>query len=585
MMTPVILNQLPAGGQLSSCQRIMAVLLLILLHLPACFLEFHIGRLREGQFEYPRLNGWMTPYRAKRRCDRDQQCGGFTYKGFITLDSSQEFNIFFFHLLLNFEDGAESWHWVTYKAEKEFIEFENLADPESSFLIQSKPLVSTTARIKCLQLRTKCAGIVEKTDEVLILSSLALDRLQPSLSQKTLVKLELPYTGAGEGVSGQDSYQSLNRCCPATNLTEAEWHRVIREAKRSQVPDPVPCNMDPEDFKKQYVLRTTVGKLTGCQKKWGATRWTLEGMLSRGNGKWLWNTNFVDSSGLVKDTSEQGKLRRGTEVMDMMRNNLTVRLFDPIAVHETFMHKRKNEIMKGTNKLELRQDYSRPTFLKTDMFEACQVLTDYQWSLIAGPNTGTSIHLDPPFANSWNTVLQGHKLWAILPPDTEPKVLMCDPGCSENGAELSPLSWFLHVLPQLRGRRFYGQEIQEVLQGPGDTLYIPSRSPHAVLNLDWSLGITENVMTEEMLLELPHKLLMGEGLLPDTEAWPGERREERIWKCLTRGKLLTRWARARLRGVVQQVESRLTGRSGVCRQQQYGRTWLRELEYGLAGEV
>ena len=152
---------------------------------------------------------------------------------------------------------------------------------------------------------------------------------------------------------------------------------------------------------------------------------------------------------------------------------------------------KKGKMIEGTNKLELRNDYSLPAMLGKDLFEQCQILTDYQWTLLSGPNTGTSIHLDPPFANSWNTVLQGHKLWAILPPDTEPKVFDCDPECSENGIELSPISWFLHVLPQLRGRRFYGQEIMEVFQSPGDTLYIPSRAPHAVLNLDWSLGVTE----------------------------------------------------------------------------------------------
>ena len=33
-------------------------------------------------------------------------------------------------------------------------------------------------------------------------------------------------------------------------------------------------------------------------------------------------------------------------------------------------------------------------------------------------------------------------------------------------------------------------------------------------------------MTEDALLELPHKVLLGAGLLPDTEPWPGERRQD-----------------------------------------------------------
>ena len=55
-----------------------------------------------------------------------------------------------------------------------------------------------------------------------------------------------------------------------------------------------------------------------------------------------------------------------------------------------------------------------------------QILTDYQWTLVSGPNTGTDLHVDPPFANSWNTLLRGHKLWAVMPADTEHSIVTCD---------------------------------------------------------------------------------------------------------------------------------------------------------------
>ena len=42
--------------------------------------SFYTGRLSEGQFEYPELNGWMTTESAKKLCDDDNMCGGFTYK-------------------------------------------------------------------------------------------------------------------------------------------------------------------------------------------------------------------------------------------------------------------------------------------------------------------------------------------------------------------------------------------------------------------------------------------------------------------------------------------------------------------------
>ena len=39
-----------------------------------------VGRISEGQYEYSALNGWMTPAEAKDLCEKDPQCGGFTYK-------------------------------------------------------------------------------------------------------------------------------------------------------------------------------------------------------------------------------------------------------------------------------------------------------------------------------------------------------------------------------------------------------------------------------------------------------------------------------------------------------------------------
>ena len=553
---------------------------LALLILTLCSADFLIGRIREGQFEYPRLNGWMTPGRARGRCQRDPKCGEFTYKGFISSDSSQEFNIFFFHLVLNFEAEAESWHWVTYKADKEFILFENMTDPSAKQVTDLKSLSPSSTRTKCLRMRRKCAGILEQNGDLGILATVDLDSLQPSATGHTLVKLELPYTGAGEGVAGSDSYQGINLCCPRTNITKDTWDHLVREAKNKEYPDPVVCTMDPAEFRRKFVHKTVVAKIRNCEREWKATDWTVEGLLGRSEGRWLWRTNFVDDSGEVKDKSNQVHLRSGSESLELIKNNLTVRLFDPIARHKTQMNKRQAKLVEERNKLELLKDYSIPAVLGSDLFEECQMLTDYQWMLIAGPNTGTGLHIDPPFASAWNTVLQGHKLWAILPPDTDHNKFSCDPECSESMLELSPISWFLHVLPQLQGRKFYGQEVMEVLQGPGDTLYVPTSAPHAVLNLDWSVGVTENVMTEEMLLELPHKLLLGGRLLPETEAWPGERREERMWKCLTRGKLLSRWARARLRGAVAQTEGKVKRDEGVCsynpfHHSHYGRNWLR----------
>ena len=89
----------------------------------------------------------MTPGRARRRCEKDEECGGFTYKGFITNDTTQEFNIFFFHLVLNFEDEMETWNWVSYKADRDYIVFQNKIDSEAERYGDGKVLPVAKAKV------------------------------------------------------------------------------------------------------------------------------------------------------------------------------------------------------------------------------------------------------------------------------------------------------------------------------------------------------------------------------------------------------------------------------------------------------
>ena len=95
------------------CDIIMQILWSILYFSSPIFATFLVGRVREGQFEYPRLNGLLTKETAKLMCDRDKMCGGFTYKG--SLESKQKHEVFFFHMVINIDARSSSWNWVTYR--------------------------------------------------------------------------------------------------------------------------------------------------------------------------------------------------------------------------------------------------------------------------------------------------------------------------------------------------------------------------------------------------------------------------------------------------------------------------------------
>ena len=64
-----------------------------------------------------------------------------------------------------------------------------------------------------------------------------------------------------------------------------------------------------------------------------------------------------------------------------------------------------------------------------------------------------------------------------------------------------------------------------VLQRPGETLYLPARTAHAILNLEENLSVTENYLATSGLEDLVHGLLLGESALH-----PSSRENERLWR-------------------------------------------------------
>ena len=92
--------------------------------------------------------------------------------------------------------------------------------------------------------------------------------------------------------------------------------------------------------------------------------------------------------------------------------------------------------------------------------------------------------------------------WVLLPNDAPFGDLECDVLCSADYDDLYAISWFTHVVPQLRGRSWYGSEMIETVQKPGEVIYVPHNMPHAILNLDENLSVTENFLGIKALDEL-----------------------------------------------------------------------------------
>ncbi|KAG0027660.1 hypothetical protein BGZ82_008825 [Podila clonocystis] len=149
---------------------------------------------------------------------------------------------------------------------------------------------------------------------------------------------------------------------------------------------------------------------------------------------------------------------------------------------------------------ELATDYQVPKYFETDFFALLEGKDrpPYRWMLIGPQRTGASWHTDPSGTSAWNTLLSGHKRWALYPPHIVP------PGHDpESPKWLSSVEWYLDVYP------FLAPEARpiEVVQNPGQTIYVPTGWWHMVLNMDDTIAVTQNFADETNIMQVKDSML------------------------------------------------------------------------------
>jgi len=81
-----------------------------------CIKGWCVGRIPPSRFEYKKLNGFYTSLQAKKLCENDIQCGGFTFKGAKHGVDKKE--IYFFHFVADDQISLNEYlkypHWSTY---------------------------------------------------------------------------------------------------------------------------------------------------------------------------------------------------------------------------------------------------------------------------------------------------------------------------------------------------------------------------------------------------------------------------------------------------------------------------------------
>ena len=149
---------------------------------------------------------------------------------------------------------------------------------------------------------------------------------------------------------------------------------------------------------------------------------------------------------------------------------------------------------------EMIEEYTVPQCFSPDIFNLATSIDDdesnerppWRWILIGPERSGTGLHVDPLWTNAWVTVVQGKKRWCLFPPETPKDII----GMGD-GPQINSVSWFKSYYDKVTSACWpLEYKPVEVLQLPGETVFVPNGWPHIVLNLETTVAVTHNYASE-----------------------------------------------------------------------------------------
>ena len=276
-------------------------------------------------------------------------------------------------------------------------------------------------------------------------------------------------------------------------------------------------------FIKEYELPGLPCVITGIVDSWNAKDWTFDSLLQRHYNEKLkvGETNdgdvvymslleyawYLDHDAIKDDsplyvfdslfgdrkkgnTADTIKKRKGSEEEDRFVKKY--RANSPQNDTHTWTPK-LNQSSDPLNLLTL--DFSPPIYFANDLFAYAgeHSRPPYRWFVMGPARAGTFIHVDPLGTSAWNALIQGRKRyvlkslknrWVLFPPGT-PKSLI-DP-CNLFDREAA--TWFDQVYPRLKKQSL---QFVDLVQKAGETVFVPGGWAHVVMNLDFSIAMTQN---------------------------------------------------------------------------------------------
>lgn len=147
----------------------------------------------------------------------------------------------------------------------------------------------------------------------------------------------------------------------------------------------------------------------------------------------------------------------------------------------------------------LLDDYKVPRYFPEDLFSLVgeDRRPPYRWFLVGPKRSGTCLHLDPLGTSAWNTLLVGRKRWVLFPPDV-PKHLVNGKRHVHPHEDDEAVNYFMDILPRIK-RANAPETLRciELMQYPGDTIFVPGGWWHAVFNVEDTVAVTQNFCSSQ----------------------------------------------------------------------------------------
>jgi len=274
----------------------------------------------------------------------------------------------------------------------------------------------------------------------------------------------------------------------------AEWLKVLHEIEACHVAGSTyhgVMGVDRFDFRdvsyewfvEKYEKPSKPCLIAGFADEWPINKATFATM----------NQSFLRDERVKVGKDDEG-YRIGLETKYYLQYAATQKDDSPVYLFES-------QLNANSNIRKIFAEYARPAWFSKDLFDYCSAerRPPHRWLCLGPERSGTTMHIDPLNTNAWNTVIAGRKVWILFPPETPEAIVKgkqfwadedLDPDIENEG-----VGWYDRVYPKLRawimanGNK-YG--LQEFIQYPGETIFVPGSWWHFVINLDDTYAVTQN---------------------------------------------------------------------------------------------